>query len=92
MVNVGRHAFREDRVAASWLLPLDPQRFDDAGRSGGDTSVSLTTIPDPGDRRAKLVRATDRGREVYVAITSKGEAIAAWTGAVGDGVIEGATN
>jgi DNA-binding MarR family transcriptional regulator len=22
-------------------------------------------IPDPGDRRAKLVRATDRGREVY---------------------------
>jgi DNA-binding MarR family transcriptional regulator len=22
-------------------------------------------VPDPGDRRAKLVRATDRGREVF---------------------------
>lgn len=25
----------------------------------------LQRVPDPGDRRAKLVRATDRGREVF---------------------------
>jgi DNA-binding MarR family transcriptional regulator len=42
-------------------------------------------IPDPRDRRAKLVRATDRGREVYaVAREAIAEIEAEWTARLGD--------
>jgi DNA-binding MarR family transcriptional regulator len=41
-------------------------------------------IPDPSDRRAKLVRATSRGRELYaIAREVVGELEAEWTGRLG---------
>ena len=41
-------------------------------------------VPDPGDRRAKLVRATARGREVYaIAREVVAEVEAEWTAALG---------
>ena len=41
-------------------------------------------VPDPGDRRAKLVRATPRGRQVYaIAREFVAELEAEWTGRLG---------
>ena len=42
-------------------------------------------VPDPADRRAKLVRATDRGREVYaIARDAVAELEREWTGILGE--------
>jgi DNA-binding MarR family transcriptional regulator len=42
-------------------------------------------VPDPADRRAKLVRATDRGREVYaIARAVVAELEAEWASKLGD--------
>jgi DNA-binding MarR family transcriptional regulator len=43
-------------------------------------------LPDPHDRRARLVRVTPRGHEVYrVARAAWAETLAAWTAALGEG-------